>query len=587
MNRLATLATLLVLAVAAAVTIVTGQSSQRQSAITGRLTNDTGQPIPNAGVSVRRLGSRTTVSRSAGTDEDGRFHVDDLPPGLYTVSAFTPGYVPATDSEEQPRYRAGDSVTLRYTRGGVITGTVTNAQGEPVIGVRVVAIRVRDSLGRQIRVGASGNSRTTDDRGVYRVFGLSTGTYVVMAGGGSTTSFYASAFDGDAPTYYPSTTRDAAGEVAVRAGDETTGIDIRYRADHGYAVSGAISGAILSSTNIPFAAIYLAHASTGSIISSTSVAVREGTRGFAIPGVPDGEYDLFAQLPQITAEDTAASLPRRVTVKGADVTGIPLELAPLGSISGRVVVEKLPEADNGAECKDRVTGSVDETLISARRDEPPGKGFAPISFAPPDGASDQSGEFRISHLTPARYRIETRLPSEHWFVRSIVSGAAGGAKPTTAVSNQGIAITTGQRVTGLVVTIAEGAAAVRGKVTTASPGNPLPERVRVYLVPAEPDSVEDMLRYAETEIDSNAAFAITNIAPGKYYLLSREPAGEQATERNARPVAWDAAARATLRQQAISANQIVELGRCQRVVEYELKYTPSSQGGQRPRRKTP
>jgi hypothetical protein len=579
MNRLAIPAILFLLCVS----VMAGRPpGQRHGSITGRLTNESGHPISNAGVFIRRLGSQTPVSRSTGTDEDGRFHIDDLAPGSYTIIATTPGYVPAVEPDEEPRYRVGDSVTLRFTKGGVITGTITNSLGEPVIGVRVTAIRVRDGLGRQVRQATPGSARQTDDRGVYRLFGLSSGSYVVLAGGASPNSFYGSAFDGDASTFYPSTTRDAAAEVQVRTGEEMSGIDIRYRGDQGYSVSGTLSGAVLASTNSQAATVYLRHAASGSVTATVYVSLREGTRGFALSGVPDGEYELIAQLGPTPADDPAASLPRRVTVKGADVTGISLELALLGSISGRVVVEKLAEAGAAADCKDRVVGSLDETLISARRDEPPGK-VVTSSLPQPDGAAERNGDFKISNLTPARYRLETRLPSD-WYVRSIVASAPGATKQITALSNQGISITSGQRVAGVIVTVSEGAAALRGKVTPPQGNEPLPERLRVYLVPAEPESAEELLKYVETVVEGNGTFSLPNLAPGKYYVLAREPLGEQLTERNARPVSWDAAARGKLRQQARSSGQVVELGRCQRVAEYILKYSPVSDGVQPPRR---
>ena len=47
------------------------------------------------------------------------------------------------------------------------------------------------------------------------------------------------ALDG-APTYYPSSSADTATEVAVNAGQETGGIDIRARADNGHDVALAV-----------------------------------------------------------------------------------------------------------------------------------------------------------------------------------------------------------------------------------------------------------------------------------------------------------------------------------------------------------
>jgi hypothetical protein len=63
---------------------------------------------------------------------------------------------------------------------------------------------------------------------------------------------------------------------------------------------------------------------------------------------------------------------------------------------------------------------------------------------------------------------------------------------------------------------------------------------------------------------------LTNVAPGRYLILSRiEALPEAATSMG--PKAWDAAARANLRREAEAANTIVDLKPCQQMVDYELK----------------
>jgi hypothetical protein len=64
-------------------------------------------------------------------------------------------------------------------KGGVITGRVTNATGEPLIGVRVNAVMTRGAEGNTARRAAA-RPRFTDDRGFYRLYGLPPGTYVVF-----------------------------------------------------------------------------------------------------------------------------------------------------------------------------------------------------------------------------------------------------------------------------------------------------------------------------------------------------------------------------------------------------------------------
>ena len=42
---------------------------------------------------------------------------------------------------------------------------------------------IRDADDQRSRYGATTRETRTDDRGVYRIYGLPTGTYLVMAGG--------------------------------------------------------------------------------------------------------------------------------------------------------------------------------------------------------------------------------------------------------------------------------------------------------------------------------------------------------------------------------------------------------------------
>ncbi|HEU4794771.1 MAG TPA: hypothetical protein VFT02_04015, partial [Pyrinomonadaceae bacterium] len=66
------------------------------------------------------------------------------------------------------------------------------------------------------------------------------------------------------------------------------------------------------------------------------------------------------------------------------------------------------------------------------------------------------------------------------------------------------------------------------------------------------------------------SFAFSNIAPGRYLILSRvEPAAET-PETSPRSAAWDPTTRAKLRQDAEAAKIIVDLKPCERLKDYAL-----------------
>jgi len=548
--------------------------------ITGRVINDVGQPMVNAGIYVRGL-NETGPGRAIGTDSEGKFQATSLGFGVYTVFASSPGYVNALDpfaSDGSRRYyRIGDSVTLTMIKGGVVTGIVANPLGEPVVAVRVRAIRILESDGRPATPRRQSPERLTDDRGIYRLYGLEPGTYVIAVGGSGQYSYQVSPYDNDAPTYAPSATRDTAAKILVRSGEETGGVDVRYRALQGHAISGSVSGQPVSASQFFGVTISLVHTSTGAIEAQTFASIRNENRGFALYGVPDGEYEIAARG-GFGNQEGASSAPRRVVVKGSDVTGLDLALSPLGSITGRLTVESGSQID----CVKR-GNAPEETVIIARRSEQAAKKGGnnwphPASPSVIEALSNEKGDFVLRNLDPGTYRIESRLPGSGWFVRSIVAGAAtqkvSPATPaSTSIAREGFTIKAGDRMSNLIVTIAEGAAAFRGRIT-AGEGEKLPSRLRVYLAPAERERAGDVLRFAEAPVDSDGTFAIGNIAPGRYRALVR-PAASNDSEPPL-PIALQEAGRTNLLREAETLGSAIELKPCQRITDYELRYVGSS-----------
>ena len=238
--------------------------------IKGRIIANDGQPLTNATVIVQSF-TGTFAAKPTRPDAEGRFVVNDLVPGAYIVFGNAPGYIDQSISLGDPslwqRHLIGSNVRINMIRGGVITGVITNAKGEPIVAVPVQA-RISDSTTSALSFFTGGGVAETDDRGSYRIYGLPPGQYIVHAGGSGTFGrFTASGFDRDVPTYYPSSTRDTAVPVSVRSGDETTGIDIKYKGGDGHSLSGFVVGEIPPGGMNAAVTIMLAHAGTSSIVA--------------------------------------------------------------------------------------------------------------------------------------------------------------------------------------------------------------------------------------------------------------------------------------------------------------------------------
>jgi hypothetical protein len=546
-----------------------GREARREGSITGRITGDGGLPIANAGVFIRKSGAISSVGRTTSTDEDGRFHIDELPVGAYFVGTNVAGYVPADESGMVRYYRLGDAATIRLTKGGVITGAVSTSTGEPVVGAQVNAARVRDADGRLLR-GQGGRGGLTDDRGIYRIYGLQSGSYLVGVNGGATFSSLGYAYSGEVPVFHPSGSRALAAEVAVVAGQEVTSIDIRYRGEQGHVITGTLTSVIeRDPTSGAGTSITLFDQSTSTIQARSFVSMREKTASFALYGVPDGEYSLTAQFTS-SGDESSASQPRRIVVRGADVTGIQLALTPLGSITGRFTRESLPEAERKNDCRDLRPAILEEAVAVARRDTKGDKGDV-LAFGG-DGAPNEKGEFALRNLVAGRYHVSADLPEDLYVSKITRTGISSEKLPIDA-SIDGLTVAAGQRLAGVTIGLAEGAAGLRGKLSPSARDQSLTKR-RVHLVPAETESADDVLRFYEAEVDNDGAFNLRNIAPGRYFVLARAIEENELRDRTPAPVAWDKAARAALRREAQAANAPVELQRCERVSDFSVKYTP-------------
>jgi len=161
--------------VAAVAALVPSQATRRATVVSadvlvvaGRVVADgTGDPIPNARVTLSPESSNTPVVL---TDAAGSFHFTTSS-GRFNLVVSKTGYARA---DARPVV-AGQLTDVRLKKGAVIVGRVVDEHGDPVVGVQVAALK---------KSGASGKPTTvttidTDDRGEYRLAGLSDGDVVL------------------------------------------------------------------------------------------------------------------------------------------------------------------------------------------------------------------------------------------------------------------------------------------------------------------------------------------------------------------------------------------------------------------------
>src|SRR6516225_47805 len=162
--------------------------------ITGRvLAADNGRPVKRARVFVTAV--EVPGGRGVLTDDSGVFDLTELPAGRYTLTVSKSGFVSLSYGQRRP-LQAGTPLQLadgqqmkgiefRLPRGSVVAGHVYDETGDPMPGVMVRIMRYQYQQGER-RLTPAGNGQT-DDKGLYRVWGLMPGEYYVNAvarGGG-------------------------------------------------------------------------------------------------------------------------------------------------------------------------------------------------------------------------------------------------------------------------------------------------------------------------------------------------------------------------------------------------------------------
>ena len=162
-----------------------------QAEVSGFVVSAGATPAPLARVLVTLSGAPLKIGRTVITDDHGRFLFRNLPGGTFAIVAFRPPYVKTAFGAKRPGrpgtpidLAAGQRVsdlTIAMARGGAITGLVRHASGEPALAVRV------EVLPLDAQADLLTGSIVTDNRGVYRAFGLPPGRYVVSARIGDTT----------------------------------------------------------------------------------------------------------------------------------------------------------------------------------------------------------------------------------------------------------------------------------------------------------------------------------------------------------------------------------------------------------------
>ena len=307
--------------------------------ITGKVTIK-GQGVPGIIVAIRQ-NERTTGGREYSgpkgvSDNNGNYRIANVPPGSYRILPVSNAFVTAgeSDSEKVLIVNKGDTIEhidFAMIRGAVITGKVVDAEGRPIVEEYVYVFAVPDS--RFVSVLANS---MTDDRGVYRIYGLRAGGYRVAAGRGE------DSFSGGLPrpyrrTYHPSVSDPSqATVVEVSEGSETKDVDITFtRRVSTYSARGRIVDAETGQPlpNIDYGITRYEERGT----STQSGGFVTNNRGeFKIENLSPGKYSIPVS---ISPDNDLRFEELPFQIVDHDVNDLVIKATKGGSISGVVVFE--------------------------------------------------------------------------------------------------------------------------------------------------------------------------------------------------------------------------------------------------------
>ncbi len=488
----------------------TDSEKQRTATVSGRVILN-GKPLSGVMVEFlpeRRPGQAGRVEPlHAVADEQGSYHITGIPEGSYRVKILPNEYLIVVGSPYPMRQKLinvaeGEKVEqfdLVLKRGGVITGRVSDASGRPIAGQEIKLTLISDNGKRQLSSYNSARVTMTDEQGVYRIFPLPEGRYLVSAG---MTPPMGIGTQASRDVYYPHTYHPGVSDpsrasvVAVSEGAETAGVDILIaEVMKTYEIKGRVVNAETGNPVEGIQISYTGHGKDGGVFWPPS---RQETRSnaegeFQFQGLLPGKYNVYP----IT--DRASGYfgdPALCEITDGAVDGVEIKLGTGGSVSGTVIIE----------------GANDPLSLAARakllqiRIKSPVKTPQGVAYEGAAARVNADGSFRLAPVRPGKAKFYTEPSYDgFWLQRIELDGT---------IIPDGLEIGPGENLSNVRVIVGYGSLKLRGEVKVI--GGDLPPHIQISVsihrvnVPGS--------GYMQSASDERGRFVFSNLIPGEYGL---------------------------------------------------------------------
>jgi len=491
----------------AAVAGASGAEKLKNARVEGTVSSLTGEPLKKATVRLTTNSAPANqgpASYAETTDDAGKFAIEDVQPGSYTLSATKTGFLPARYGARTPT-APGATLTvaegaalkdldIKLTPQGILAGRLTDYDGEPVPHGWVKLFSTVYVNGRR-----QYNHMTyrTNSLGEFSLGNVSPGRYY-LSGEVLEQSPDVEPGMGDVATYYPNALEPAAATlIEVTAAARLEGINLRLRRERVYSVTGRVmlNGAPVKAQ------------------VSFSVIPPMGRPSWPSQTLDDGSFRMHDQLPGVYTLLCYGGAPAlrtvsgrlQFTIKDSNLNGLPFALDQGVEVNGVLKVD-------GADWQSQFTqpGSpsgapspVSRPYVRLIPDEE--VGVSRVATANDDGT------FQMQPIGTGRYRLGVMPLPKGAYVKSAHYGQEDVTRAPLEI---------GGRAAPLEIDISLKAATITGALSGDN-SEPL-SGVQVTAWPKVPNLGDSALGVKSASTDQRGAFSIAGLPPGEYYVAAWE-----------------------------------------------------------------
>src|SRR2546421_822660 len=423
------------------------------------------------------------------TDANGVYRLTGLPAGSYWVKPMTPAFVEMGRKVTIGDGETANGIDFELFKGGVITGKITDVDGHPLIEEMVYLWDAEPASNQTAeKIGYIQFRGQTDDRGIYRIFGVTAGRYKVAVGNDGGNLLWRSEARRYRRVFFPGVIDPGkATVIEVSEGSETSHVDITVDAPiHTFAASGVV---LDEQTNQP--APNMQCWITEQRKEFIPLEVISNSQGqFQIDGLLPGDYQVRAEPEQ---GDNVRSNPVSFQIVDRDIDGLVIKTAKGAGIAGVVVLENNKDPVIMDKLRQLSVGTWNLT------------------------AADSQYVWHSSPINPD-YSFSIKGLNAGSLLLNIDHEEAGFSlariEYPKATPTDRIPVNADKQITGVRVIVRYGTATINGTVKIVN--GQLPGHSRLLVRVKEINALD---RLSGVEVDDRGHFTIRNLAAGTYLVI--------------------------------------------------------------------